>query len=301
MTGYSRHESMSQSRAEKSDHDLTLEAVGGHEQGGEQQHGARHYGAAFVIDQEPAVAAKHAQGLLDPPPLGLDFEPGLALAPDQLEVDAAAGHRCCSCLAAEGEIGPDLEQRARGQLGLDLRWRLAVLDRRWHHLRHPQQAQGVDQQHALAAFGLLTGIMAARAALRTGFDALGVQNAGTGPPLAALGEAQAAIEYGQSTLQHSVFDPAPEPAANGLAWRIEGGQELPSSTSPAQPPERLQHDDRRPDPWSAGAGGPVDRVDEGGETGGRVQAHHVADGWCVAPALLGRPGHDRRSLVGITD
>jgi site-specific DNA recombinase len=37
----------------------------------------------------------------------LDFEPGLVLAPDQLKLDAAAGHRRCR-RAVEGEIGPDL-------------------------------------------------------------------------------------------------------------------------------------------------------------------------------------------------
>jgi hypothetical protein len=114
-----------QSRADNSRHDLALEAVGGHEQRGEQGHRARHGCAALVIDQEPPVAAKNAEGLLDPPPLGLDRKVGLALAPDRLEVTVrnlteprcrarAAGLRSTSRMVASSTRPITSRSRPRG-------------------------------------------------------------------------------------------------------------------------------------------------------------------------------------------
>jgi hypothetical protein len=112
-------------------------------------------GAALVIDHEAAIAAKNAEGLLDPPSLRLDFKPGLVLSPDQLEVDTAAGHRVRPRISVEGEVGPNLEERAGRQLVLDQGRCVAVLHECRHDLDHMDQAFGVDQQHPLSAFTFL--------------------------------------------------------------------------------------------------------------------------------------------------
>src|SRR3954454_12593991 len=82
-----------QSRAENSRRDLPLEPGAGHEQGGEQGHGAGHPGTALVVDQQAPVTLEAAEGLLDLPPARLDREARLVLAADRLDLDAVALQR----------------------------------------------------------------------------------------------------------------------------------------------------------------------------------------------------------------
>jgi hypothetical protein len=75
----------------------------------------------------------------------------------------------------------------------------------------------------------------------------------------------------------------------------------PGRAGPARPPQGLEHGQDRPQPRPAGPGWRVEGVDGAGQTDGRVRAHRLADRRRVPPALLGRPGHRRRSSRKATD
>jgi site-specific DNA recombinase len=150
------------------------------------------------------------------PPARLDREAGLALASDQLQGDAVALQRGGGTLAGEGAVGPDLAQGARGELRLQQVRRVAVLDRGGHHAQPLDQPLGVGQQHPLAALDLLVRVVPAGAGLGAGAHALGVEDAGRGPPRAAAGQAQAAVQHGEGAVEHAQPHPPPEPAADRL-------------------------------------------------------------------------------------
>src|SRR3954463_12664525 len=140
------------SRAENSGCDLPLETSADHEERRQQGHGAGHLSAAFVIDQQAPVALQTAKGLLDLPTARLDHEAGLVRAPDQLELDAVASQRGLGTLADKGEVGPDLAQCARRQLGLEQGWSISVLDGGGYDAQGLDQALGVGQNPALPPF-----------------------------------------------------------------------------------------------------------------------------------------------------
>src|SRR3954447_20566203 len=179
------------SRAENSGCDLPLETSAGHEERRQQGHGAGHLSAAFVIDQQAPVALQTAKGLLDLPTARLEHEAGLVRAPDQLELDAVASQRGLGTLADKGEVGPDLAQCARRQLGLEQGWSISVLDGGGYDAQGLDQALGVGQKHALPALDLFVRIVPTRAGLWPGPHGLGIQDAGRGPPMATACQAQA--------------------------------------------------------------------------------------------------------------
>src|SRR3954452_9933061 len=132
-----------------------------------------------MVDLKAPVTLQAAEGLLDLPPARLDREASLVLAPDQLERNAVALQRGRGALAGEGEVGPDLAQMPRCQLGPDQGRRVAVLYRRGHDAQRRDEARAVGQEHAL----VLVRVVAARAGLGAGAHALGVEDAGRGPPV----------------------------------------------------------------------------------------------------------------------
>ena len=93
------------------------------------------------------------------------------------------------------------------------------------------QPQGVHQQMALAAFDPLAGVIAYRAAVTVGLDALAVENGGRGPRAFVLSStderAQRVVEGGPLVVER----PLPEAMIDGLPRRKVGRQITPRTAT----------------------------------------------------------------------
>jgi hypothetical protein len=115
------------------------------------------------------------------------------------------------------------------------------------------QALGAGQPQALAAPDFLVRVVPARAGLRPGPRALGVEDAGRGPPVAPARQAEASVEHGARAVEHAESHPALQAAADRLPrWAGELG-----SSAHAAPARHSHHSAWRMVGVDHGRGRPV--------------------------------------------
>src|SRR5215208_1057343 len=210
---------------------------------GEVDHGCGRGEGCLEILGQPSVAAEPSEGPLDQPALGQDGKAaGAGLALDDLEPQTLL---CCgtgSGLPLIAAIGEDQAEpgEAPAQPAADQRQPIAILDVGGVDDDHQQQAQGVDQNVALAAVDLLAGVIASGAAGFGGPHALAVDDASGRRGLPAGLLARRHDQLGVQYLPGSVLPPAPEIAEHRALGRQLLGQEVPGAAGAQQIEDGVQ-------------------------------------------------------------
>src|SRR5215213_3839751 len=204
-----------------------------------------------MVAAEARVASKSlanlrlrpSQGPLHQPALGQDGKAaGAGLALDDLEPQTLL---CCSAgrgLALVAAIGEDQAEpgEAPAQPAADQRQPIAILDVGGVDDDHQQQAQGVDQNVALAAVDLLAGVIASGPAGFGGPHALAVDDASGRRGLPAGPLARRHDQLGVQYLPGSILPPAPEIAEHRALGRQLLGQEVPGAAGAQQIEDGVQ-------------------------------------------------------------
>lgn len=180
---------------------------------------------------------------LGDPALGQDGKAaGAGLALDDLEPQTLL---CCgtgSGLPLIAAIGEDQAEpgEAPAQPAADQRQPIAILDVGGVDDDHQQQAQGVDQNVALAAVDLLAGVIAFGPAGFGGPHALAVDDASGRRGLPAGLLARRHDQLGVQDLPGSILPPAPEIAEHRALGRQLLGQEVPGAAGAQQIEDGVQ-------------------------------------------------------------
>jgi len=180
---------------------------------------------------------------LDQPALGQDGKAaGAGLALDDLEPQTLL---CCgtgSGLPLIAAIGEDQAEpgEAPAQPAADQRQPIAILDVGGVDDDHQQQAQGVDQNVALAAVDLLAGVIASGPAGFGGPHALAVDDASGRRGLPAGLLARRHDQLGVQYLPGSILPPAPEIAEHRALGRQLLGQKVPGAAGAQQIEDGVQ-------------------------------------------------------------
>ena len=232
---------------------------------GEVDHGCGRGEGCLEILGQPSVAAEPSEGPLDQPALGQDGKAaGAGLALDDLEPQTLL---CCgtgSGLPLVAAIGEDQAEpgEAPAQPAADQRQPIAILDVGGVDDDHQQQAQGVDQNVALAAVDLLAGVIASGPAGFGGPHALAVDDASGRRGLPAGLLARRHDQLGVQYLPGSILPPAPEIAEHRALGRQLLGQEVPGAAGAQQIEDGVQdlaqiHLPWPPEPAGAGRWGAI--------------------------------------------
>src|SRR4029453_8675048 len=195
----------------------------------------------LVVLAQPAVETQPGKRPLDDPPFRQDLEPLYSIRPlDDLQVDRLTlpegPHPFPDAPSLDG-IGPNLAQSGETvrQGSEDCPGPVAVLGagRVDHHAQ--DQAEGIDQDVALAAKGLLARVVAAFGpAAISRLDALTVDDGCARLTLPPLLLAQVATQAVVNALPGPVQAPSPEVAIDGLPRRILARQGRPGTSRARQ-------------------------------------------------------------------
>src|SRR4029453_19325934 len=195
----------------------------------------------LVVLAQPPVETQPGKRPLDDPPFRQDLEPLHPIRPlDDLEVDRLTlpqGPHPFSHAPGVDGVGPNLAQPAEAvrQGSEDCPGPVAVLGagRVDHHAQ--DQAEGIDQDVALAAKGLLARVVAALGpAAISRFHALAVDDGCARLTRSPLLLSQVATQAGVNWLPGPVQAPSPEVAIDGLPRRILARQVAPGTSRARQ-------------------------------------------------------------------
>ena len=198
----------------------------------------------FVVAHQAALAHQPAEGSLHDPAAGQNHEPldvlG-ALDHFHFELGAQPLDPLGEGRAAVPAIDPEQPQpgepaQERSEQGLGP-FALGGAGRRDPHAQH--QAERVDQQVALAAFDLFGPIVAHRAAVAVGLDALAVQDGGCGAGTLGVRGPDVGPQPGVERFPSVVAGPLAKDMIHGFPGREVGGQEPPLDAAFAHVEDRL--------------------------------------------------------------